>query len=81
MTDPNTQEQSTELTVASRASVALKATERRQKFVALVANSAGITTITNGDGYKECHAARMVLRNSRILYKHNEQSCVSWNRT
>lgn len=58
--------ETTAVTVTQRAAVALKAVERRQQFIALAAQSAGITAITNGDGYKECHAARMRLKAKRI---------------
>ncbi len=65
MTDPQQQE-STALTVERRAALALNAAERKQRFVELAKQSAGIITITNGDGYKEAHAARMLLKKTRV---------------
>jgi hypothetical protein len=56
----------TALTVAQRAVQALGYAEREKDLVDLAAKSATITKITNPDGYKQCHAARMVLKNTRV---------------
>ena len=56
----------TALTVVERASVALGAAEHEKALIALAAKSKGILAITNPDGYKECHAARMELKTQRI---------------
>lgn len=58
--------ESTQLTVPQRAEKALAFAETRTKLVDMVAGSKNIVEITNGDGYKECHAARMALKNTRI---------------
>lgn len=58
--------QSTALTVVERSEAALRAAARRIELAELATKSAGITTITNTAGYQECHAARMVLKNTRV---------------
>lgn len=57
---------STALTVQQRASVALGSSENEQRLIELAKQSVEITTITNPDGYQQCHSARMVLKNERI---------------
>lgn len=57
---------STALTVVQRASVAIGAAEHEKKLVELAKQSLEITTITNPDGYRQCHAARMVLKTERV---------------
>jgi len=59
--------ETTALTVIERARAALAVTpERDQALAQLAAKSTGIVKITNADGYKEVHAARMVLKNERV---------------
>lgn len=58
--------EATQLTVAQRAQVALKAEARKAQFVALAAESKEITAITNPAGYTQCHAARMRLKAARV---------------
>lgn len=58
---------STALAPIERARLALNITpERLVELRAIAARSAGIVKITNPDGYKECHAARMALKNLRL---------------
>ena len=48
--------------------------EKEEELRELAAGSATITAITNGDGYQQCHAARMVLKNRRIeIDKHGKE--------
>ena len=54
------------VTVIERASLALGAAEHETKLIALAARSKDIETITNDDGRKQVHSARMVLKNERI---------------
>lgn len=55
------------LTVVERAVVALGYNEKTVKdLTTLAAGSVGITAITNDAGYQQCHAARMVLKNTRV---------------
>lgn len=56
----------TSLTVIERASIALGAAEHEKRLVELAKESTEITVITNPDGYAQCHAARMVLKNERV---------------
>lgn len=56
----------TELTIPQQAEKALAFAETRERLLVLAAESARITAITSPDGYKECHARRMVLKNARI---------------
>lgn len=66
MTD-TTATPSTALAPIDRARLALNITEERlAELRAIAAKSAGIVKITNPDGYKECHAARMALKNLRL---------------
>jgi hypothetical protein len=58
-------EQSTELAPPALAALALKAVTRRAEFTELAKQSTEITVITNVDGYRECHAARMRLLKAR----------------
>lgn len=60
-------EQSTSLTVQQRAVVALGITEEKKaELRALAARTTTITRITNADGYKQVHAARVALKNERV---------------
>lgn len=59
-------EQSTALTVAERAKLAFGRKEHDAELIALADRSKSLATITNADGYKQVHAARMDLRNERI---------------
>ncbi len=64
MTTENT---TTALTVVQRAVVALGYNEEtRKKLTELAAGSTHIVAITNDDGYKQVHAARMALKNTRV---------------
>lgn len=56
----------TALTVVERASLAIRSSEYEPKLRELAARSVAITAITNADGYKECHSARMALKRERI---------------
>lgn len=58
--------ESTALTVIERARVAIGVFKREAELIALAASTTDITTITNVDGYKQVHAARMVLKNERL---------------
>lgn len=55
-----------ELTIPQQAEKALAFAETRERLLVLAAESARITEITNAAGYQECHARRMVLKNTRI---------------
>lgn len=55
-----------QLPVAQRAALALGTDARSTELAALAAKSVAIVTITNADGYKECHAARMALKRERV---------------
>lgn len=60
---------STELAMlppAERAQAILKTSDLAPKLIALAKESQHIVAITNGDGYKQAHAKRMVLKNERI---------------
>jgi hypothetical protein len=60
-------EQSTALTVQQRAVTALGITEEKKaELRALAARTTTITRITNADGYKQVHAARVALKNERV---------------
>lgn len=59
-------EQSTTVALVERAKTAVKTTEFETRLVALAKVATEITTITNADGYKQCHAARMTLKNARV---------------
>jgi hypothetical protein len=57
----------TALTVTQRAVVALGYNEEtRKNLTTLAGESAHIVAITNDDGYKQVHAARMALKNTRV---------------
>lgn len=58
--------ESTELTIPQQAERALAFVATKEKLLALAADSARITEITNQAGYKECHARRMVLKTTRV---------------
>jgi hypothetical protein len=57
---------STELTVVERAVAALGKADKAKELVELAARSVTIKAITNGDGYKQVHSARMALKNERV---------------
>lgn len=61
-----TENQIATLPVAERAAAILKFDDRKAQLAELAKNSERITTITNADGYKECHSARMALKNTRV---------------
>ncbi len=54
------------LTVIERARTKLGVVEYRQQLKVLAEKHKSITAITNVDGYKQCHAARMELKTVRI---------------
>ena len=56
----------TALTVPEQIERALAFTETKAQLVALAADSASITEITNTAGYQQCHAARIALKNARL---------------
>lgn len=56
-----------ELTVPQRVAGLLKSAEREATLKEMAAKSVTITAITNAAGYQQCHAARMVLKNQRII--------------
>jgi hypothetical protein len=55
-----------ELTVVERANRALSTVKPEEKLRELAASTTDITTITNADGYKQCRAARIVLKEIRV---------------
>lgn len=57
---------SQQLTVIERASLALQSSQHERRLIELAKNSVDITTITNAAGYDQCHAARMVLKAERV---------------
>jgi len=57
---------STALTVIERAQVALQPAANDKQLAELAAASKSILTITNSDGYQQCHATRMALKNQRV---------------
>jgi hypothetical protein len=56
----------TELTIIERAAIAIGTSEHEARLLELAQASAGITAITNAAGYQQCHAARMVLKKTRV---------------
>jgi len=54
------------LTIPQQAEKALAFAETKAKLQALAEGSARIVSITNKDGYKECHSARMALKSARV---------------
>lgn len=54
------------LTIPQQAENALAFAETRARLLILAEESSRITAITSPDGYKECHARRMVLKNTRV---------------
>lgn len=54
------------LTVAERAVKVFDAVPNEESLQELAKSSASIITITNQAGYDQCHAARMVLKNTRL---------------
>lgn len=57
---------SNELTPIQRADHALRFAERKIELAALVKRSERIADISSTTAYQECHAARMVLKNTRV---------------
>lgn len=55
-----------QLTVQERAVIALGQREHEQELIALAASTTDIVAITNADGYKQVHAARMALVGRRV---------------
>ena len=55
-----------ELTVQERAAKALGLSDRSARLSALAESTKDIIEITNPDGYKQVHSARMVLKNERV---------------
>jgi hypothetical protein len=62
-----TMSESKELTMPQRVAVLLRSAEREATLKEMAGKSVTITTITNLAGYQQCHAARMVLKNQRII--------------
>jgi len=60
-------QQSTALTVVQSASLALGAAEHEKALIELAQSSTAIVTIKDAVSYRECHGARMGLKNKRIL--------------
>jgi len=58
--------ETTALTLPERAAVAIGAAAHEQAILALAVQAKEITTITNKDGYQQCHATRMSLKNARV---------------
>lgn len=56
----------TAVTPVERAKVALGVAEYEKRFIELARKSVDIVSITNADGYAQCHAARMVLKRERV---------------
>lgn len=56
----------TALTVVQRAVVALGLKDGEKELIELAGSFKSITAITNPDGYTQCHAARMTLKNRRV---------------
>lgn len=54
------------LTVVERATLVFAAVKSEAELQELAKASATIVTITNQAGYEQCHAARMVLKNTRL---------------
>lgn len=59
-------DESTALTVAQRAAVALNAPEHERKLKELATKSTAIVAIRDAASYQECHGARMTLKRTRI---------------
>jgi hypothetical protein len=57
---------SNDLQLVERAERALGFVERKTQLAELAKKSERIIAITNAAGYQECHAARMVLKNTRV---------------
>jgi len=58
--------QTTQLTVAERATSLLKATKREAELIVLANAAKTITAITNKDGYEEANRQRITLKKARI---------------
>jgi hypothetical protein len=54
------------MTIPEQADQALAFQATRERLLVLASESARITEITGPDGYKECHARRMVLKTTRV---------------
>lgn len=61
---------SAELTLPQRAAVALDTSAHEKALRALVETSASIKEVKNKDGREECHAAYMLLKNTRVAIGH-----------
>ena len=70
MTETQEPQQSTALTVTERASTAIGFKSRESELKQLATAAKSITVITNGDGYKEANAQRLVLKNTRLAITH-----------
>lgn len=64
--EPQVEQASTELTVQSRAALALGSSQTRLDLTELALKSVNITEIKNSAGRAECHGAAMTLANARI---------------
>lgn len=60
------QQQSTALTLPERARAALGLVNIEAQLQELATKTVSITSITNADGYKQVHAARMALKSKRV---------------
>lgn len=69
-TEPTT----TALTVIQRAQVALKASDHEPQLLALAAKHRDIVAITNPDGLKQVHAARMELKKARLAIESSAEA-------
>lgn len=56
----------TELTPIERANAVLKSSDIELHFQSMAKEAKEISTITNKDGYEQCHATRMKLREERV---------------
>jgi len=54
------------LPLTERIQLALRSIDTEARLTALAQKSTAITAITNADGYKECHTARMALKRERV---------------
>lgn len=58
--------ESQQLTVIERASLALQSSEHEKRLIEMTNQSAEIITITNIAGYDQCHSVRMTFKNIRV---------------
>lgn len=59
-------EQTTAVTIAQRATLALGLSDIEKTLAELASKSTSITAITNKDGYEQCKASRIALKNQRV---------------